>query len=89
MKTLRKKSRLIIGTSEQDADLLYATKFFVPDDFIWLEHGGKSFAVMKKHFKAYVNGFDGAKELRMKLMDCENADQVDEIISDYIKNGLK
>jgi Xaa-Pro aminopeptidase len=46
MKTPGMKSRLIIGSSEQDADLLYATKFFVPDDFIWLEHGGKSFAVM-------------------------------------------
>ena len=29
----------------------------------------KSFAVMKKHFKAYIQGFDGAKELRMQLMD--------------------
>jgi tRNA-dihydrouridine synthase len=24
----------------------------------------KNFDIMKKHFKAYVNGFDGAKELR-------------------------
>src|SRR5579872_4274639 len=32
----------------------------------------KSFAVMKKHYKAYVNGFLGAKELRMKLMECQN-----------------
>lgn len=36
----------------------------------------KSFAIMKKHYKAYVNGFDGAKELRMELMDCKNADEV-------------
>lgn len=32
----------------------------------------KSFAVMKKHFKAYVGGFDDAKELRIKLMECED-----------------
>ncbi len=38
---------------------------------------GKSFAVMKKHFKAYVSGFDGAKELRIKLMQAENADEVE------------
>ena len=50
---------------------------------------GKSFAVMKKHFKAYVNGFDGAKELRMKLMEAENADEVHEIIMEYLNNGLK
>ncbi|MBP6974966.1 MAG: tRNA-dihydrouridine synthase, partial [Candidatus Pacebacteria bacterium] len=29
----------------------------------------KNFAIMKKHYKAYVNGFDGAKELRMELME--------------------
>ena len=33
----------------------------------------KSFAVMKKHFKAYVNDFPGAKELRTKLMETKNA----------------
>lgn len=36
----------MIGSSEQDADLLYATKFFVPDDFIWLEHRGRTCAVL-------------------------------------------
>jgi nifR3 family TIM-barrel protein len=44
----------------------------------------KNFAIMKKHFKAYVNGFDGAKELRMKLMESENAEQVEEIVSDFL-----
>lgn len=33
----------------------------------------KAFAIMKKHFKAYVSGWDGAKELRMKLMAANNA----------------
>jgi nifR3 family TIM-barrel protein len=36
----------------------------------------KSFAIMKKHFKAYVNGFDGAKELRMELMECNNSQEI-------------
>lgn len=36
----------------------------------------KSFAIMKKHYKAYVHGFDGAKELRMKLMECENSSEI-------------
>jgi nifR3 family TIM-barrel protein len=44
----------------------------------------KNFAIMKKHYKAYVNGFDGAKELRMKLMDTENAKQVEEIVNDFL-----
>jgi len=45
----------------------------------------KSFAVMKKHFKAYVNGFEGAKELRVKLMETENAKQVEKIVNDFLK----
>ena len=45
----------------------------------------KSFAVMKKHFKAYVNGFDGAKELRVKLMETENAKEVEKIVNEFLK----
>ncbi len=48
---------------------------------------GKSFAVMKKHFKAYVNGFDGAKELRMALMEQQDADGVERVILDFLKNN--
>ena len=46
----------------------------------------KSFAVMKKHFKAYVNGWDGAKELRMKLMETENSKEVEKIIQEFLKH---
>ena len=45
----------------------------------------KNFATMKKHFKAYVNGFDGAKELRAKLMDTKNSKEVKKIINDFLK----
>ncbi len=44
----------------------------------------KSFAIMKKHFKAYVNGFDGAKELRVKLMETETATEVEKIIEKFL-----
>lgn len=44
----------------------------------------KSFAVMKKHFKAYVNGFKGAGELRVKLMETNNAREVERIINAYL-----
>lgn len=43
----------------------------------------KSFAVMKKHYKAYVNGFDGAKELRMKLMDAATPEEVEAIVRTF------
>jgi tRNA-dihydrouridine synthase len=42
--------------------------------------GVKSFSIMKKHFKAYISGFDGASELRSKLMEAENAREVREIL---------
>jgi nifR3 family TIM-barrel protein len=47
----------------------------------------KSFAIMKKHFKAYVEGFDGAKELRMELMDAEHAQDVERIINTWLGNN--
>ncbi len=45
----------------------------------------KNFAIMKKHFKAYVNGFDGAKELRVELMATQNAREVGIIIKRFLK----
>ncbi len=45
----------------------------------------KNFAIMKKHYKAYVNGFDGAKELRQELMDTANsAVEVEQIIERFL-----
>ena len=49
----------------------------------------KNFAVMKKHFKAYVNGWDGAKELRAQLMEVEHAKQVSVIVKNYLKSIKK
>lgn len=46
--------------------------------------GIKNFAVMKKHFKAYVNGFDGAVELRGKLMETTSAEEVGKIVDDLV-----
>lgn len=40
----------------------------------------KNFSIMKKHFKAYVNGWRGAKELRIALMAAATAQEVDEIV---------
>jgi nifR3 family TIM-barrel protein len=47
----------------------------------------KSFAIMKKHYKAYVHGFDGAKEFRMKLMEAKDAAEVGKVVAVYLKNG--
>jgi nifR3 family TIM-barrel protein len=44
----------------------------------------KSFAIMKKHFKSYLSGLEGAKELKEKLMDTNNASEVAKIVSDFL-----
>jgi nifR3 family TIM-barrel protein len=36
----------------------------------------KNFEMLKKFFKMYVKGFDGANELRQKLMLCKTAEQI-------------
>jgi len=59
----------------------------------------KSFAIMKKHYKAYLSSIASAKEdvdwhkkvkeLRMKLMEAKDAREVEEIVEEYIKDGYK
>lgn len=44
----------------------------------------KDFQVMKKHYKAYVNGFEGAKELRIQLMEAENSQEVGELVQKFL-----
>ena len=46
----------------------------------------KNFAVMKKHYKAYANGFDGAKELRIELMKAETATEVGKTVKTFLKS---
>jgi tRNA-dihydrouridine synthase len=41
----------------------------------------KNFAIMKKHFKAYVHGWPGSKELRVALMEAKNSNDVADIIA--------
>lgn len=41
-------------------------------------------ALMKKHFKAYVSGWDGAKELRVRLMDATSLDEASALLSGQV-----
>lgn len=43
---MKSKARLIIASSEHDADMLYATRFFAPDAFIFLQKGGRKIIVL-------------------------------------------
>lgn len=46
--------------------------------------GVSNYATMKKHFKAYINGWDGAKELRAQLMETEQIGEARQILSQFI-----
>ena len=66
--------------SEKLRVMLEHTKLF--EDILG-EH--KNFAIMKKHYTAYVNGFDGAKDLRVKLMDAKDYGEIENIVNDFLK----
>ncbi len=44
----------------------------------------KSFATMKKHYKAYVSGFPGAAELRNELMASNSPAEVEKIVHHFL-----
>ena len=41
---------------------------------------GLAFEPLKRFFKIYIHGFPGAAELRVRLMDCKNTDEVRKVI---------
>jgi nifR3 family TIM-barrel protein len=48
----------------------------------------KSFAIMKKHYKAYVHGFPGAAELRAELMEAKDAAEVEQVVSRRLRPSV-
>jgi nifR3 family TIM-barrel protein len=44
----------------------------------------KNFAVMKKHYKAYVNGFPGAADFRLELMEQSSASDVERVVENFL-----
>lgn len=73
------KNRDDISVSDRLQVMVEHTKLFEKE----LGHI-KSFAIMKKHYKAYVEGFDGAKELRHLLMEAPDAVEVEKITCRFL-----
>jgi tRNA-dihydrouridine synthase len=44
----------------------------------------KPFNTQKKHVKIYIGGFEGAKEMRMEIMECRSVDDALSIVEDYL-----
>ncbi len=53
--------------------------------FIELFTGVKNFAIMKKHYKAYANGFPFAGDLRAKLMEAQDVQEVEQIVHTFLQ----
>lgn len=75
---------------EKDAKTVTATErlgVLVEHTFLYTELlPFKSFALMKKHYKAYVKDFQGANELRIKLMEQDSPEAVKEVVEDFLKD---
>ena len=73
-----------IPTAEKLKVMVEHTKLF---EELLGEH--KGFELMKKHYKAYVNGFDNAKELRIELMEkATDATAVENIVTDFLAKNF-
>lgn len=84
-------------SKEPDKSSNYSTDIITPKEKlrVMLEHARlfnetlgdrKSFFLMRKHFKAYCSGFDGAGELRAKLMETKNLPETEEIVKEYMED---
>lgn len=47
----------------------------------------KQFEIMKKHYKAYISGFDDAKKMRMRLMMVKSLDSAKITLNDLLKKS--
>lgn len=54
--------------------------------FVEINSDPKAFVQMRKHFGWYIKGFDGAKEIREKLMRASSVEDVETIVSSLIKD---
>jgi tRNA-dihydrouridine synthase len=53
---------------------------------LWEQEWGvsKNYNVLKKYFKIYISGFDGASVIRQKLMETSNPKEAEDIIKGYL-----
>jgi len=72
-----------ISTDERLRVMVEHTKLF--EELL----GFKNFAIMKKHYKAYANGFACAKELRIKLMEATGSNDVEKTVNEFLKSSGK
>jgi tRNA-dihydrouridine synthase len=72
----------VLPTPEERIELMleHTKKFLETYD------GIKHYDIMKRHFKSYVSGFDGAAELRAKLFEEKDFSGIEKLSQDFLKN---
>lgn len=95
MKTRQKpngQTRLIVATSETDADLLYATRFWAPDPFIFLQQNGKRTLVLsdleidRGRKQARADEFVPYSQLERELQGkSSKAPSYDQVLAHFLK----
>jgi len=94
---MKKDTLLIIDTTENNADLLYRTNFFVPDPVIYIEHKGEKILVLsdleidRGKNEATVDTVLSLSDYQRKLLSKKRkrlkfVDIVDEVLKDLTRN---
>lgn len=69
---------------DREVDIKDRLEYLVEHTKLFEQHlGYKNFAIMKKHYKAYCEGFPGAKELRITLMEARCFEEVRELVKRF------
>ena len=91
-KTKTKPARLIVAASEQDPDMLYATKFWAPDPFIFLQRNGKRTLVLsdleidRARKQAHADEFVMFSELERELQGkSKKAPPYEKVLAHFLK----
>ncbi len=79
----REKSEQVEVTLEQRLKVMIEHALLFEASF----NNTKHFMIMRKHFKAYASGFDGAAELRAQLMETKNAAEVAALVENFLINN--
>jgi nifR3 family TIM-barrel protein len=55
---------------------------------LWIETWGdsKHFPILRKFFKVYANGFPGAQDLRMQLMETESPEETEQVVASFLQS---
>ena len=92
-KIKRNIPKLIVAGSEQDPDMLYATKFWAPDPFIFLQRNGKRTLVLSdlEIDRARKQGLNGGRPgiKRFPLNPCVRTHVLFEPAIGFADHGLR